>query len=309
MKGATVIAVALASFSSFPSPAQPQLDKQHLQAPAQPDQSQQPSSTPQQQPSQAPGDSTNSVQPQTSPQAAQLAPVKAELVSKLDSNSAKQGDTVVVKTDESIKTASGTEIPKGSKLTGHVTNVQARGDTVQNSQIAIQFDRAELKGGQSVPIESVIQSVAPATDVDASNAVPMAGAPGAPAGNGSMAGTANNNMPGQSNMPNQSSTPNQNTNQNPGLAGNTSGQVGATNQNTNIGAPAPGSIVARRGNIAIRTTSIPGVLLANNINGLPFSNASGLLVGARRDIHLDGGTKMIVAVAEAPQGAGSGMTR
>lgn len=74
--------------------------------------------------------------------------------------------------------------------------------------------------------------------------------------------------------------------------------------------PAPGSIVARNGNVAIRTTSIPGVLLANDINGLPFSNASGLLLGARRDIHLDEGTRMVVAVIAAPQqGAGSGMSR
>jgi NaMN:DMB phosphoribosyltransferase len=54
-------------------------------------------------------------------------------------------------------------------------------------------------------------------------------------------------------------------------------------------------------------TAIPGVLLANNVNGLPFSNASGMLLGARRDIHLDGGTQMVVAVAAAPgQGAGGG---
>jgi hypothetical protein len=67
--------------------------------------------------------------------------------------------------------------------------------------------------------------------------------------------------------------------------------------------------VARNGNVAIRTTAIPGVLLANGINGLPFSNASGLLLGARRDIHLDEGTLMVVAVAGAPQGGGSGMSR
>ena len=73
--------------------------------------------------------------------------------------------------------------------------------------------------------------------------------------------------------------------------------------------PAPGSIVARNGNVAIRTTAIPGVLLANDINGLPFTNASGMLLGARRDIHLDGGTQMVVAIAAAPEGAGGGMSR
>jgi hypothetical protein len=95
----------------------------------------------------------------------------------------------------------------------------------------------------------------------------------------------------------------------PSMASNTTAQAGTTDQNTNSGMPAPGSIVARNGNVAIRTTAIPGVLLANDINGLPFTNASGMLLGARRDIHLDGGTQMVVAVAAAPQGAGGGMSR
>jgi hypothetical protein len=101
-------------------------------------------------------------------------------------------------------------------------------------------------------------------------------------------------------------------NNRPGLASNTTAQPGTTdpttNQTTNSGMPEPGSIVARNGNVAIRTTAIPGVLLANDINGLPFTNASGMLLGARRDIHLDGGTQMVVAIAAAPQGAG-GMSR
>ena len=106
---------------------------------------------------------------------------------------------------------------------------------------------------------------------------------------------------------------NPNTTNRPGLASNTTAQPGMTDESANTGTrtgmPAPGSIVARNGNVAIRATSIPGVLLANDINGLPFTNASGMLLGARRDIHLDGGTQMVVAVAAAPAGAGAGMTR
>ena len=103
---------------------------------------------------------------------------------------------------------------------------------------------------------------------------------------------------------------NQNTNNNrPGLVSNSTAQPGATDQSANTGMPAPGSIVARSGNVAVRTTAVPGVLLANDINGLPFSNASGLLLGERHDIHLDGGTQVVVAVAAAPQGAGGGLSR
>ena len=219
-----------------------------------------------------------------------------ELVSKLDSKSAKQGDSVVVKTREDLRFSGGADIPKGSKLVGHVTNVQPRGDDKENSQIAIQFDKAELKGGQTVAIESVIQSVSPAVGSGMENSVPSAlGASPASPSTPSGATSSSPSMNGSNNN-------------RAGLASNTTAQPGQTDQTTNNGMPAPGTMVARQGNVAIRTTSIPGVLLANDINGLPFSNASGLLLGARRDIQLDGGTQMVVAVAAAAQGAGGGMS-
>jgi len=300
MKAATVIAVALATFSSFPSTAQQQQPTQQQQpmqqqSPMQQQQQmQQPAATvPQAQAQQSAADA------QARASASQLKPVMGELMGKLDSKSAKQGDSVVVKTSEDLKFPGGAEIPKGSKLVGHVTNVQARGDGKENSQIAIQFDRAEVKGGQEMAIESVIQSIAPASDAGISmdngnqgnyGTQPSPNAPNA-------AGTSTTRMNGTDSAMNR-----------PGIAPNAAAQPGTTDQNTTTSVPAPGSIVARNGNVAIRTTSIPGVLLANDINGLPFTNASGMLLGARRDIHLDGGTQMVVAVAAAPQGAG-GMSR
>jgi hypothetical protein len=302
IKAATVIAVALATFSSFPGTAQQDPAAQQQGSPAQAGST---TTTPQ-----------NPTQPNAgsgtaNPAAAELKPVSGELVNKLDSKSAKQGDSVVVKTDESLTISPGTEIPKGSKLLGRVTNVQARGDGKENSQIAIQFDRAELKGGQTLPIESVIQSVAPSSDdtmtnnvsggIGANAALPNGGTAGTPAAPGASpaAGTMNQGTMSANR---------------PGLASNTTVQPGMTDQNTNgsarsQGTPAPGSIVAQNGNVAIRATAIPGVLLANDIHGLPFTNASGMLLGARRDVHLDGGTRFVLAVAMAPQGAGSGMNR
>jgi hypothetical protein len=289
MKAATVIAVALAAFSSFPSPAQQQQGQQPVQQ-VQPE-------TPQGQ--------TNDGN--RSAAAAQLTPVSAELMSKLDSKSAKQGDSVVVKTREDLKFPGGTDLPKGSKLIGHITNVQARVDGKENSQIAIQFDHAELKGGQDMAIESVIRSISPAEGAGntTDNSVPAAY--GANPGVQSAQGGATSSGQGSAGSANGSASA-ANPNSRPGLASNTTAQPGTTDQTTGTGMPAPGSIVARNGNVAIRATAIPGVLLANDINGLPFTNASGMLLGARRDIHLDGGTQMVVAVAAAPQGAG-GMSR
>ena len=307
MKAATVIAVALAALSSFPSTAQQQPAQQQPPVQQQQDQQMQQPPAPM-----APTASQSQPSSQTQAQqgatgqnatAADLKPVTGELVGKLDTKSAKQGDSVVVKTKQDVKFTGGAEIPKGSKLVGHVTNVQPRGDGKENSQIAIQFDRAELKSGQTVGIESVIQSVSPAAGSGTDNSSPGAfgASPAAP-----NAPTPSGTTPSSPAMNGSSSST---ANDRPGLASNTTAQQGQTDQNTNSGMPAPGSIVARQGNIAIRMTAIPGVLLANDINGLPFTNASGLLVGARRDVHLDEGTQMVLAVAGIPQRAGSGMSR
>jgi hypothetical protein len=299
LKAAAVSAVALASFSSFPSIAQ--------QQPTQPQQEPQ---VQQHSPAPPAGQSQPGAPSAASATAADLKSVSGELVDKLDTKSAKQGDSVVVKTSEDLQVSGGADIPKGSKLMGHVTNVQARGDGKENSQIAIQFDKAELKGGQTVAIESIIQSVSPAASSGADNGVPNApsalgtspASPSTPNGATSSSGTN-----GSSPMNGSSSSANQGSDR-PGAESNGTAQSEQTAPSMNSGMPAPGTIVARNGNVAIRTTAIPGVLLANALNGQPFANASGLLVGAQRDIHLDEGTRMVVAVAGTPQGPG-GMSR
>lgn len=318
MKAATVIAVALAAFSSFPSPGQqdkqtqqvaPQTSPQTLAMLQEPASSQSPSQASpaqtQQTPAQAEPDQQTQPGQQPNVRTVPLQLITGELQDKLDSKSARQGDSVVLKTREDVRTPDGTAIPKGSKLMGHVTNVQARGDGKENSQITLQFDRAEVKGGPSLPIASVLESVAPSagesTTENNHGMAPM------PPSQGSASAPNGASTPGTTNPTNNNGA-NQNTgNDHPGLASGTSAQPPDQNSANNM--PAPGSIVARNGNVAIRTTSIPGVLIANNINGQPFSNASGMLLGARRDIKLDGGTQMVVAVTSVQQAGGSGMVR
>jgi hypothetical protein len=191
-----------------------------------------------------------------------MSAVNGELVSKLDSKTAKTGDSVVIQTKASVKTADGTEIPKGSKLVGHVTGVQP-GGAGQNAQMALQFDRIELKGGQSVAVHSEIQSIAP------------------PAGEASTGGSAAMSTPPATAPGSRSAAPS------PDAAGSD---------------VAAGTVVAKNGNIAIRTTSIPGVLLANNAPGQQdprMAQVSSILLGAQKDIQLDGGTQMVLGVSPA----------
>ncbi len=268
----------------------------------------------------APGQPANPVTQQQTPQAAQpnpatnpeaaappmnvgpMSPVKGELVSKLDSKSAKVGDDVVVKTKDSVKTADGTEIPKGSKLMGHVIATHAsEGGT--NAQVALEFDRIELKGGQSLAVHSQIQSISPPSgEASPSSASPgnmgMASAspgnttaPTAPSGANHSSGSANPG--GMTSSPSASNSP------------APAGAPGSSPEASNT--PAAGTVVAKSGNIAIQTTSIPGVLLANNAPGEQdprMAKASSILLGAKQDIKLDSGTQVVVGVSAAASGAG-----
>jgi hypothetical protein len=295
MKNATTLAAAILAVASIPllaqqaDPANPQQTTPSAQAPAE---QAQPPAQPQAQPAQptAPTSAVASVQ---------LSPVNGELVDKLDTRTAKTGDSVVIKTKSNVKTADGTDIPKGSKLIGRVVQVKPSGDAKDNSQVALQFDRAELKGGQSLPIHSEIQSISPSGSDVSSTPDAMAAMPSGPAPSGS--------------GPAAASAPNGSMNSSSSAAANTAQTQpqmnGASPAGPAPGTPAPGTVVARTGNIAIRTTSIPGVLLASNEPGQQdprMAQSSGIILGAKSDVHLDSGTKVVIGVAAATTTAAGG---
>jgi hypothetical protein len=271
MKTGTTLVTTIFALASFPLLAQ------------QPPPASQPSRpvTQQNRPGTEPAPPNSPVASSEAP-AVEMSPVNGELLSKLDSRTAKTGDSVVVQTKSSVKTADGTEIPKGSKLVGRVMGVHpsAAGD---NSQVVLQFDHLELKGGQNVPVHSQIQSIAPpAGTASASSAV-----------NGSPADGSSNPGTGAANGDSRA-------NDAPQATGGDSRAAAAGN-----GAPAAGTVVATTGNIAIRTTSVPGVLVANNAPGQQdprMAQASSILLGAKQDIQLDGGTQMVLGVATAGGG-------
>ncbi|WP_263383604.1 hypothetical protein [Granulicella arctica] len=200
--------------------------------------------------------------------AAPMSSVNGKLVGTLDSKTAKSGDPVVVQTETPLKAADGTDIPLGSKFVGHVIGAQPSG-AGQNSQVALQFDHLDLKGGQSMPVHLQIQSIAPAGTATTASA---SDAPGA-----SATRTQSDGAPQGAGAPSASAAPEN-------------------------GVRAPGTIVATSGKIAIRTTSVPGVMLANNVPGQQdprMAQASSILLGAKQDITLDGGTQMVLGVSAA----------
>ncbi|MGD0735024.1 MAG: hypothetical protein ABR976_07745 [Terracidiphilus sp.] len=278
MKTSSVLAMAVVAFSSLA------FSNTSLNA-QQPDPAaQQTPATPAATPQTSPG-STQVARPDaanTSAAPVEMRPVNGELVGKLDSKSAKAGDLVVVKTDEAVKTADGTVIPKGSKLVGHVSKVESHSQGRENSAVGIAFDHAELKGGQSVAIESVIKALGPAPGDLMSNTPDATAAPmgaSSPAGGG-MAGRPGGTTPTSG-------------------VGSTPNPIAAqANGSSNNGASNAGTVVGKTGDDPIRTTSIPGVFLASTTPS-EAPSLSGMLFAAKSEVHLDGGTQVVLEVATA----------
>jgi hypothetical protein len=231
----------------------------------------------------------------------EMRPVSGELEGKLNTQSAKAGDRVIVKITQTVMTVDGTEVPKGSRLLGHVTAAQAYTNGGTNSQLKIAFDRVELHGGKSVAIHSVIQSVAPprreASDAGYDGA-------GAGMGNGPTMGGGAGGMGGQNSMGGQG-----------GLGGRSAGSVGAgapgagqvdTSGDRNAGGPTnpmaanipasmPGpmyGVIQLSDSLAPRYTGFPGVMLQADASGA----ASGTLFAANGNIRLDAGTRLVLGI-------------
>lgn len=227
--------------------------------------------------------------------------VTGQLENKLDTKTAKAGDQVVLKTNQKIKTAEGVVIPKGSRLIGHVTQVQAHSKEQAESHMALEFDRAELRGGQSMAIRSMIESIEPNPSAVAAASMddgemldtPMGG--GAVGGHAAGAGRVGSGLVGGA--VGSATT----------MTGNVASGVGpsagsAMRTTSNVTGEAAGNL-GRGVNVAsnaagyagARATGIQGVMLSSDAAGA----ASGTLSSANRNIHLDSGTQMVLGVAAA----------
>lgn len=87
--------------------------------------------------------------------------VLAELTSKLDTKSEKIGDAVNAKTIADMKMTDGSTLPKGSKLSGKVTQVESKASGNGTASVSIVFDQVATKGGQPKPIHGVLLAIGP----------------------------------------------------------------------------------------------------------------------------------------------------
>jgi hypothetical protein len=229
----------------------------------------------------------------------ELLPVHAQLMGNLDSKSAKLGDPVELRTQEKMKIADGTEIPKGTKIMGRVTSVVAHGKTSDNALVAVQFDHAVLKGGQSVAIRSEIQWVAPppstsTADMMRSQSDIGGGVMGdATKVTGSSGGGLGTGGPGGYSQVNGKFELTDSLTMRPGSVTNYGMQAPQTNGQPPAGAGKPSEGSASGGAEPAHATGVPGVMLAGDAGG----KISGTFSAMKRNVHLDGGTRIVLAVA------------
>ena len=82
---------------------------------------------------------------------------QAALEGTIDAKKATPGQAFQVKLAEKVKFKNGSELPNGTLLMGHVAtdDMQVNG----MSKLALCIDKAQLKGGQVIPIKATIVGV------------------------------------------------------------------------------------------------------------------------------------------------------
>ncbi len=204
----------------------------------------------------------------------------------VDARKCKPGDEVVAKNTENVKSNGQVIIPKGSKLVGHVTQVQAASKGQSSSQVGIAFDRVVLKNGSEVPMTASIQALAAAQGATSADLMGDTLQDGAMAGGGAVASGRGVTGGG-------------------GLVGGTTRAVGATggglvNTSANVASGAgarlngSGAVLNGKGQLISSSRGVVG------LNGLSLNSATAgamegsVITSQAGNVHLDSGTQMIL---------------
>lgn len=90
----------------------------------------------------------------------QLVSASAQLTHKIDTKTAREGQTVKAKLTSNVKTVEGMKLDKGTMLLGKVEQVQRSNDNGP-SRLSIVFDEARLKDGKTIPVKATLLGAYP----------------------------------------------------------------------------------------------------------------------------------------------------
>ena len=115
--------------------------------------------------------------------------VPTELMGLVDTKKAKVGQEVITIVAQPVTLADGTQLPKGTKVMGHVLQVKAHSKEDPGSVLGLGFDTAVIKGGKTLALRTASRNVAPpAGGAGGGGGAPMAGGGGGGMGGGGGAG-------------------------------------------------------------------------------------------------------------------------
>lgn len=252
-----------------------------------------------------------------STQAAEVSHLSARLTKRINTRHAKVGDKVLARTTQSAKLSNGVKLPRGTRLIGHVTRVQARSHTHHEAQLAFTFDRAILRHGRQIPIHAVLTSVSVPSAMAAANA--MGNMNAGPAGGGAMTGggamaapspaPAGGGLIGGGGVGGVLNAAGGAVGQGAAMAGsglNAAGRTGAGMTRNAFGqAAASGHAMSALNGKPMPVAHLPGVMMSSTAN----SSSSGTFSSKRRNFSLDSGTEMnmnVTARNSSASASGSG---
>ncbi len=213
--------------------------------------------------------------------------IPVELTKSIDAKKAKTGDQVEAKVTQDLKAGNGEIIvAKDTRVIGHVTEAQARNKQQKESQLAIAFDHAVMKGGGDMQMPLSIQAVIGArnnsdnatADNQNSNQTATAGSGPATPSAGGRAGAMGS-----------------------GNASAGTGTAAASNAgaDSDIGANNPSATNQGQGNAPI-TGETKGVVGISNLKLATEANATegSVLSSDKNNVKLDSGTLLLLRVAQ-----------
>jgi len=203
-----------------------------------------------------------------------------ELSKALDSKKAKSGDPVEAKTLQDMKAPNGTDIPRGSKVIGHVTQASAHSKDQPQAQLGFVFEKIVTRSGQEFPLRGVLQAVN----------VPQNAPPNA--GGGFGPGTVGGEQQGGSGGGQQQ----------PGMTGQAGSQSG---QMSGAGHAGGGSAMSsgEAGATGSEPTTAPATSGVSGLKDVQLTQGEEpTLSSSSRNIHLDSGTMVTVRVVPTPVG-------
>jgi hypothetical protein len=237
---------------------------------------------------------------QTTTSASATTQIAAEFTRKIDAKDARVGDDILARTIADATLADGTPLPRGTRLTGSVTEVRAQSGEAKYSHLAITFNRAIVPDGHDIPLHATLRSMAApaplgglASPPDTYSTVP--GSLGGPApatgrvssGRGRGAPTAPNSVGG---LPGTT------------VGGLDAGTAAAIPSNRPVGQNDPRAEGASATGDYVHdalqlhrypVANMPGVILSSQVT----ANISGALDASGRNIRLENGTRMTMDVS------------